>query len=141
MKIKEMFPYLHVRNAAQAIDFYNRAFGAQEKFRLTEPSGRIGHAELDFGGMTLMLSDEYPECGIRGPQAAGETTVTMHLHVDNADEFIQRAAKARGRGREAAAGRVLRRAWRGRAGPVRPSVEHRAQHRGSLTERDAAALR
>ena len=94
MKIKEMFPYLHVRNAAQAIDFYARAFGAQEKFRLTEPSGRIGHAELDFGGMILMLSDEYPECGIRGPQAAGETTVTLHLHVDNADEFIQRAAKA-----------------------------------------------
>ena len=94
MKIKEMFPYLHVRNAAQAIDFYARAFGAQEKFRLTEPSGRIGHAELDFGSMTLMLSDEYPECGIRGPQAAGETTVTIHLHVDNADEFIQRAAKA-----------------------------------------------
>lgn len=94
MKIKEMFPYLHVRNAAQAIDFYTRAFGAQEKFRLTEPSGRIGHAELDFGGMTLMLADEYPEFGIRGPQAAGETTVTIHLHVDNADEFIQRAAKA-----------------------------------------------
>jgi PhnB protein len=94
MKIKEMFPYLHVRNAAQAIDFYSRAFGAQEKFRLTEPSGRIGHAELDFGGMTLMLADEYPEFGIRGPQAAGETTVTIHLHVDNADEFIQRAAKA-----------------------------------------------
>ena len=94
MKIKEMFPYLHVRNAEQAIDFYSRAFGAQEKFRLTEPSGRIGHAELDFGGMTLMLADEYPEFGIRGPQAAGETTVTIHLHVDNADEFIQRAAKA-----------------------------------------------
>ena len=53
-----------------AIDFYRKAFGATEKFRLTEPSGRIGHAELDFGGVTLMLSDEYPECGIHGPRAA-----------------------------------------------------------------------
>ena len=52
-------------DAAAAIDFYGRAFGATEKFRLTEPSGRIGHAELDFGGTTIMLCDEYPECGIR----------------------------------------------------------------------------
>ena len=94
MKIKEMFPYLHVRNAAQAIDFYTRAFGAKEKFRLTEPSGRIGHAELDFGGMTLMLAEEYPEYGIRGPQPGGETTVTIHLHVDDADEMIRTAEKA-----------------------------------------------
>jgi len=94
MKIKETFPYLHVKNAAQAIDFYTQAFGAQEKFRLTEPGGRIGHAELDFGGLTLMLADEFPEYGIRGPQTVGETTVTIHIHVDDADEVIRRAAKA-----------------------------------------------
>jgi len=94
MKIKEMFPYLHVRNAAQAIDFYTHAFGAKEKFRLTEPSGRIGHAELDFGGMTLMLSDEFPEHGMRGPQPGSETTVTIHIHVEDADAMIRSAAKA-----------------------------------------------
>jgi uncharacterized glyoxalase superfamily protein PhnB len=93
MKIKEMFPYLHVRNAAGAIDFYTRAFGAREKLRLTEPGGRVGHAELDFGGMTLMLADEFPEYGIQGPQASGRTTVTIHLHVDDADEVIRRAAE------------------------------------------------
>jgi len=94
MKIKELFPYLHVKNAAQAIDFYTSAFGARENFRLTEPGGRIGHAEMDFGGMTLMLADEYPEFGIRGPQSIGGTSVTLHLHVDDADEVIRRAVKA-----------------------------------------------
>lgn len=76
MQAQEMFPYLHVRGAADAIDFYQRAFGAREKFRLAEPSGRIGHAELDFGCATLMLADEFPEFDIQGPAARGGTTVT-----------------------------------------------------------------
>jgi PhnB protein len=92
--IHELFAYLCVNDAAKAIDFYAKAFGATEKFRLTEPSGRIGHAELDFGGVTLMLSDEYPECDIRGPQALGGTPVSIHLHVDNADRVIGRAVEA-----------------------------------------------
>lgn len=92
MAIHEMFPYLCVTNANAAIDFYVKAFGAREKFRLVEPSGRVGHAELDFNGMTLMLSDEYPECGIRGATTIGATPVTIHLHVDNADELIRQAA-------------------------------------------------
>lgn len=94
MTIKELFPYLHVQGAARAIEFYTRAFGARETLRLTEPSGRIGHAELDFGGMTLMLADEFPEYGIRGPQAIGGTSITIHLHVDDADAVIRRAAEA-----------------------------------------------
>jgi len=94
MKVKELFAYLHVKDAARAIEFYQRAFGAKEKLRLAEPSGRIGHAELDFGGHTLMLADEFPEYGIRGPQPSGGTSVTIHLHVDNADEVIERAVKA-----------------------------------------------
>ena len=94
MKIHELFAYLCVDNAARAIEFYTTALGAQEKFRLTEPSGRIGHAELDFGGTTMMLSDEYPECGIKGPLALGGTAVTIHIHVDNADEVIRRAVEA-----------------------------------------------
>jgi uncharacterized glyoxalase superfamily protein PhnB len=94
MPIHELFAYLRVRDAAAAIDFYVRAFGAREKFRLAEPSGRVGHAELDFGGTTLMLSDEYPELGITGPQAVGGTTMAIHLHVDDADALIRRAAAA-----------------------------------------------
>ena len=92
MKIHEMFPYLCVSDANAAIDFYVKVFGVTEKFRLTEPSGRIGHAELDFNGMTLMLSDEFPEFGMKGPTTIGAPPVTIHLHVDNADELIRRAA-------------------------------------------------
>ena len=91
MKTRELFAYLHVNNAAEAIDFYTKVFGAREKFRLTEPSGRVGHAELDFDGTILMLADEFPEYGIRGPLSIGGASVTIHLHVDDADEVIRRA--------------------------------------------------
>ena len=94
MRIHEVFPYLCVSNATEALEFYTKAFGATEKFRLTEPSGRIGHAELDFGGMTLMLSDEFPEYGIRSASSIGATAVTIHLHVDNADDLVAQAVKA-----------------------------------------------
>ena len=94
MKIHELFAYLHVKDAAKAIDFYTTVLGATEKFRLTGPGGRIGHAELDFGCTTLMLADEFPEYGIKGPAAYGGTTVTVHLHVDDADAVIKRAAEA-----------------------------------------------
>jgi PhnB protein len=94
MKIHELFAYLHVKDAARAIEFYAKAFGAREKFRLAEASGRIGHAELDFGGTTVMLADEFPEYGIRGPAAFGATTVSIHIHVDDADEAIRRALEA-----------------------------------------------
>jgi PhnB protein len=91
--VHDVFPYLRVKNTAMAIDFYRRAFGAEELFRLIEPSGRIGHAEIKIGATTLMLSDEYPEYGIVGPQSIGATSFGMHLHVDNADEWIDRAVR------------------------------------------------
>ena len=91
MAIHELFPYMRLKNAAKAIEFYTRAFGAKEKFRLTEPSGRIGHAELDFGGTTLMLSEEYPEFGFIGPQSLGGTSMSIHLHVDDCDAMIREA--------------------------------------------------
>jgi len=71
IKIHEVYPYLRVGGAARAIDFYARAFGAKELLRLTEPS----HAEIKIGDSTLMLSDEYPELGIRGPLALDGTTL------------------------------------------------------------------
>ena len=69
MSVHELFAYICVKNTGEAIEFYRRAFGATEKFRLTEPGGRIGHAEIDLGGATLMLCDEFPEYGIVAPQA------------------------------------------------------------------------
>jgi len=94
MAVLELFAQLSVQDAGQAIDFYTRTFGAKEKFRLTEPSGRIGHAELDFGGVTLMLADEFPEYGMLGPQPGQRTSVSIHIHVDDADATIERAVAA-----------------------------------------------
>jgi uncharacterized glyoxalase superfamily protein PhnB len=92
--IKEVFSYLRVRDAAAAIAFYVRAFGATEGYRLSEPSGRVGHAELKFGDTTVMLSEEFPEFEIKGPESLGGTTFSIHLHVDNADAMIARALEA-----------------------------------------------
>jgi uncharacterized glyoxalase superfamily protein PhnB len=92
--IKEVFAYLRVRNAPAAIAFYERAFGAKEKFRLTEPGGRVGHCELEFGGTTVMVSDEYPEMGIVGPETLSGTTFAVHVHVDDADACVARALAA-----------------------------------------------
>lgn len=91
MSVHELFAYLRVRNAAAAIEFYRRAFGAQEKFRLVEPGGRIGHAELTFGSYTLMLSEEFPEFGLVGPETMGGTTMSIHLHVDDCDAVLAKA--------------------------------------------------
>lgn len=94
MATHELFAYLRVKGAAEALEFYSKVFGAKETFRLAEPGGRIGHAQLDFDGTTLMLSEEYPELGILGPQSVGGASVTIHLHVDNADEVIKAAIDA-----------------------------------------------
>lgn len=92
--IHALYAYLRVDDCARAIDFYRRVFGATEKFRLSEPAGRIGHAELDFNGTTLMISDEFPEFGMQGPQAGGGSPVSLHLHVENADRVVQQALDA-----------------------------------------------
>lgn len=94
MAVHQLFAYLHVKDAAVAIAFYTEVFEATEAFRLTEPSGRIGHAELDFSGCTLMLADEFPEYDIRGPGPGSHPTVTIHLHVDDCDAVIERARLA-----------------------------------------------
>ena len=93
-QIHEVFPYLMVRDANAAIAFYEKAFGATELFRLVEPSGRIGHAELQLGPAVLMVCDEFPEYGMVGPQREQFTGCTIHLHVDNADAMGERAVAA-----------------------------------------------
>lgn len=87
-------PYLRVRNAGAAIEFYQQAFGATEEFRLTEPSGRIGHSELKFGPVTIMVSDEYPEYGIQGPETIGGTGSSVFLQVDNVDAITLQSVDA-----------------------------------------------
>ena len=94
MAVHEVFAYLCVDDAADAIAFYERAFGATEKMRLVEPGGRIGHAEIDLDGATVMLADEFPEIGVRSPTSIGGSPVTIHLHVDDADAVVDSAAQA-----------------------------------------------
>lgn len=89
--IHDVYPYLRVRGGADAIAFYTKAFGAKEKFRLVEPGGRLGHAELQLGPIVLMVSEEFPEFGIVGPQSLNGTSFSMHLHVDDADRWIDHA--------------------------------------------------
>jgi PhnB protein len=89
-----MAPYLIVRGAPEAIEFYGRAFGARELFRLAEPSGKVGHAELLIGEGRFMLADEYPDFGALSPISVGGTAVSIHLYVENVDEVVRRAADA-----------------------------------------------
>ena len=94
MSIHEVFPYLRAKSAEEAVQFYKTAFGATEKFRLTEPGGRIGHVELLFGAATVMISDEFPELGIHALNPMGPSGFVLHLHVDDADAMIADAVKA-----------------------------------------------
>ena len=88
-------PALLVRGAAEAIDFYTRAFGARELGRMPAPDGqRIWHAELQIGDARLMLADEFPEMGGHAPESLGGTPVSLHLYVEDADAVIQRAVDA-----------------------------------------------
>lgn len=84
-------PYLILGNAAKAIDFYKKIFGAKEVMRLEQPDGRVGHAELKIGDTKIMLADEYPEMDARGPQAYGGSPIHIHLYVKNVDDTIDRA--------------------------------------------------
>ncbi len=86
-------PYLVVRDAVQAIDFYKRAFGAEELLRVDAPQGRIGHAEIKIGDSIIMLSDEMPGAS-RSPQTLGGTPVTVFLYVKDVDEVFQKAVAA-----------------------------------------------
>jgi PhnB protein len=94
VEVREVFVYLCVRDAAAAIDFYTSVFGARETFRLAEPGGRVGHAELTFGPATVMLCDEHPEHGILAPPATGCSGTTVHLHVEDVDRLADRAVAA-----------------------------------------------
>jgi PhnB protein len=87
-------PYIIVDGAARAIEFYKHAFGATELFRMDVPDGRVGHAELKIGDSQIMLSDEHPEMGARGPQSIGGSPVSLMLYVEDVDAVVGRAVEA-----------------------------------------------
>jgi PhnB protein len=84
-------PYLIIKGAADAIDFYKRAFGATELFRMPQPDGRIGHAEIKIGDSPIMLADEFPEMGHRSPQSLGGSPVSILLYCEDVDTVFNRA--------------------------------------------------
>ncbi|MBX9599583.1 MAG: VOC family protein [Bryobacteraceae bacterium] len=84
-------PYLIVDGAAEAIRFYEQAFGARELFRIPGPGGKVGHAEILIGDSPLMLADEHPEMLATGPKTVGGNPVTLLLYVENCDEVVSRA--------------------------------------------------
>ena len=87
-------PYLIVRGAADAIEFYKKAFGAVELFRMPAPGGKIGHAEIKVGDSPIMLADEHPEIGYNGPQSLGGSPVSLMIYVDDVDSVFNRAVEA-----------------------------------------------
>ena len=87
-------PYLACGDAAGAINFYKKAFGASEVFRMAAPGGRIGHAEVKIGDSRIMLTDEYAEMNFVGPRSRGGTTVHIHLYVKDVDAMVARAVAA-----------------------------------------------
>lgn len=89
-------PYLIVERAAAAIDYYKQAFGAKEVMRMPGPDGKIGHADLIIGGGHVMLADESPEMGHRGPKSIGGSPVSLCLYVDDVDSVVKQAVDAGG---------------------------------------------
>lgn len=87
-------PHLVARDAAAALTFYARAFGAIERYRLVEPSGKIGHAEFTVGDAVVMIADEYPDFGALAPPAFGGSPIKLLLHVDDCDAVVRAAVDA-----------------------------------------------
>jgi PhnB protein len=87
-------PYLIVQGAARALEFYKQAFGATELMRFDGPGGRVGHAEIRIGNSPIMLADEHPEMGARGPRTIGGSPISILLYVEDVDACVARAVAA-----------------------------------------------
>ncbi len=90
-------PYLIINGAKKALEFYEKAFGAIAMFCMDQQGGKVGHAEMRIGDSIIMLADEYPDMGYRGPQALGGTPVSILLYVENVDQLFKRAIGAGGK--------------------------------------------
>ncbi|MBO0721331.1 MAG: VOC family protein [Blastocatellia bacterium] len=87
-------PYLCIKDAAKALDFYKKAFGAQELMRMGGPDGKIGHAEIKIGEAVIMIADEFPDMGFLSPQTIGGSPVGMMVYVEDVDGFVNKATTA-----------------------------------------------
>ena len=90
----QVTPYLCVDGAKAAIEFYSNVLGATERMHMPGPDGKIGHAELELGDSLIMLADEFPEMGVRGPKAVGGTPVMIMIYVEDADAVFDAAVAA-----------------------------------------------
>ncbi len=89
-------PYLIIKGAAEAIDFYKKAFGATELFRMAQPDGKVAHAEIKIGDSPIMLSDEHPEMGYKSPTSLGGTPLSIMIYVEDVDTIFKQALAAGG---------------------------------------------
>ena len=87
-------PYLSIKGAAKAIDYYKEVFGATELFRMAAPDGKIGHAEIKIGNSPLMLADEFPEMEFVSPQTLGGSPIGLMIYVDDVDTMFTKAISA-----------------------------------------------
>jgi PhnB protein len=87
-------PYLAVEDAAGAIEFYKKAFGAKERTRMDAPGGKIGHAELEIGNGLVMLSDPFPQSSTKPPKELGDATSSIFMFVEDVDAVVKQAADA-----------------------------------------------
>ena len=87
-------PFLTVRDAVRAIEFYKQAFGAKERDVAKGPDGKVMHAEIQIGDSIIMLTDEFPEFGSLSPQSIGGSPMGLHIYIENVDSAFDRAVKA-----------------------------------------------
>jgi len=92
--MSKVTPYLCCKDAAAALDFYARAFGAAETVRMVDGDGKVGHASIEIGGAEVMVSDEWPEGNVYSPTTLGGAGVALHLQVPNVDELYAQALAA-----------------------------------------------
>ena len=93
-QLQRVTPYICTKGAADAIEFYARAFGARERYRIPWEGGRIGHAEITIGDSLIMLSDEFPEMGVLSPLTLGGNSCSLSAEVQDVDAALQRALDA-----------------------------------------------
>jgi PhnB protein len=91
---EKAMPYLAVDDAAKAIEYYKKAFGAKERMRMEAPGGKIGHAEIEIGSSVIMLSDPFPQAATRPPKALGGTSSSVFMYVEDVDAVVQQAVDA-----------------------------------------------
>ena len=130
-------PHIVVAGAAAAIEFYKKAFGAEVIRQMPGPGGNVMHAEIRIGDSIVMLNDEFPDYGALGPKSIGGTATTLHIYVNDADAFMDRAVKA---GAEVAMP-LMDMFWGDRYGKLKDPFGHHwsvATHKEDLTDAEVA---